>query len=208
MPKVTQAHEERRRQEILRAARTCFARHGYDKTTMDQIVSEAGLSKGAIYQYFRSKENLFLALYLLQEEQLQRDLVSAFTGGATMRDKLERGAQVFLGSLKGEYGELARIGLEFWSEAPRRPDLQEKFKESYAQWQTFVSEVIAQGIQTGEFRTDLNCEAIASAILAICDGLTLQWVICEAVFDPQEICAAFLSSLFQGMARHTPGAQQ
>jgi AcrR family transcriptional regulator len=54
--------QEQRIQEILDAALSCFAAKGYDKTTMDDIVEEAGLTKGGIYWYFKSKRDIFLAL--------------------------------------------------------------------------------------------------------------------------------------------------
>lgn len=171
---------------------------------MDQIVLEARLSKGAIYCYFKSKEELFLTLYVLQEEELRQRLANAFAEGGAVRQKLARGAQVFLSSLKAEYGEVARIGLEFWSEAPRRPDLQEQCRESYTRWQTFLARLLREGTRTGELRPDLNCEAIASAILGLCDGLCLQALTCGAVFEPEEVAGAFLSSLTHGIAPEPP----
>lgn len=54
--------QEQRIQEILDAAIRCFAVKGYDKTTMDDIVEEAGLTKGGIYWYFKGKRDIFLAL--------------------------------------------------------------------------------------------------------------------------------------------------
>ena len=56
MPKVTQAHLEARRQQILDAAFGCFARQGFHQTTMQDICREAELSPGAVYRYFDSKE--------------------------------------------------------------------------------------------------------------------------------------------------------
>ncbi|MER3460463.1 MAG: TetR family transcriptional regulator, partial [candidate division GAL15 bacterium] len=54
--------KERTRARILEAARRVFARSGYHGTLMDQVAQEAGLSKGALYVHFPSKEELFLAL--------------------------------------------------------------------------------------------------------------------------------------------------
>ena len=62
MPKISLVHEQKRRTQILAAAMTCFARQGYHATSMDDVVRESGLSVGAIYSYFPSKEDLFLAL--------------------------------------------------------------------------------------------------------------------------------------------------
>src|SRR5262249_32260773 len=128
MPKVSREHEQRRRNEILRTALKCFARRGYHETTMDDVVGEAGLSKGALYQYFKGKEDLFRGLRRVQLEELQRRLENAFTGVEGVKDKLERGARVFVSTLRSEYGDLARIELEFWSEAPRRSDLRREFR--------------------------------------------------------------------------------
>ena len=62
-PKLKPETLEERRAQILQAASTCFSRKGYHQTTMDDIVEEAGLSKGGVYWHFSSKKELFLAKY-------------------------------------------------------------------------------------------------------------------------------------------------
>src|ERR687898_1841511 len=62
MPRVSKDHLDARRQEILSAARTCFARHGYEGATVRRLEQETGLSRGAIFHHFRDKESLFLAV--------------------------------------------------------------------------------------------------------------------------------------------------
>jgi AcrR family transcriptional regulator len=62
LPKVDQDHLDARRQQILEAARTRFATHGFARTSMADIVTESGLSTGAIYRYFNSKEELVIAV--------------------------------------------------------------------------------------------------------------------------------------------------
>ena len=61
MPKVTDAHLEARRQQILDAASACFARQGFHQTTMQDICRKAELSPGAVYRYFASKEDIIAA---------------------------------------------------------------------------------------------------------------------------------------------------
>lgn len=63
MPKVSQAHIDARRDQILDAATACFARHGIRETTIKAICAEAGLSAGALYRYFDSKEAMLAAVY-------------------------------------------------------------------------------------------------------------------------------------------------
>jgi len=59
---VSQDQLDARRQEILAAARACFARHGYEGATVRRLEDETGLSRGAIFHHFRDKESLFLAV--------------------------------------------------------------------------------------------------------------------------------------------------
>jgi AcrR family transcriptional regulator len=62
MPKVSQEHKERRREQILEGAQRAFARHGYEGATVARLEEETGLSRGAIFNYFQNKEALFVAL--------------------------------------------------------------------------------------------------------------------------------------------------
>ncbi|KAB2345626.1 TetR/AcrR family transcriptional regulator [Actinomadura rudentiformis] len=62
MPRVSEEHLERRRAQILDAARACFIRKGFHETSMQDIFAESGLSAGAVYRYFKSKTEIIEAL--------------------------------------------------------------------------------------------------------------------------------------------------
>jgi AcrR family transcriptional regulator len=62
MPKVSEEHKERRREQILDGARRCFGQHGYEGATVARLEKEIGLSRGAIFSYFASKDALFVEL--------------------------------------------------------------------------------------------------------------------------------------------------
>ena len=87
MPKISPAHEQQRRDQILAAAMACFARQGYHATSMDDVVRESGLSVGAIYTYFASKEDLFLALSDRRAEQTLSYLNELFRRPGPMSDR-------------------------------------------------------------------------------------------------------------------------
>ena len=63
MPKVSKEHSEARRRQIIDAAYQCFARKGFHQTTMRDIYEEAGLSPGAVYHYFDSKDEIIQASF-------------------------------------------------------------------------------------------------------------------------------------------------
>lgn len=62
MPKVSPEHAEARRSQILDGAQRAFARHGYEGATVAKLEAETGLSRGAIFNYFDSKQDLFVEL--------------------------------------------------------------------------------------------------------------------------------------------------
>jgi AcrR family transcriptional regulator len=62
MPKVSEAHRESRREQILLAAWKCFSRNGFHSTSMADVIKEAGLSAGAVYLYFKSKDEIIVAV--------------------------------------------------------------------------------------------------------------------------------------------------
>lgn len=70
MPKVTEEHKERRRAEILEAAQRVFARHGFEGATVARLEEETGLSRGAIFSYFESKDDLFVAVVSQSSDRL------------------------------------------------------------------------------------------------------------------------------------------
>src|SRR6266496_1923487 len=95
MPKISPAHEQHRRDQILAAATACFARQGYHATSMDDVVRESGLSVGAIYTYFSSKEDLFVALADARSEQSLAYMNDLFRSPGPMAEKCREAVDFF-----------------------------------------------------------------------------------------------------------------
>jgi AcrR family transcriptional regulator len=120
MPKVTEAHLEARRSQILDAAWTCFALKGYHQATMQDICQESGLSPGAIYRYFESKEAILKAINERSQE-MGRALVEearSLVGGPL--NTLEVIGQTMLSYFRDPMAETTtRINIEIWPEIIR-----------------------------------------------------------------------------------------
>jgi len=82
MPKVSQTYLDSRRAEILDAALECFSREGFHRTTMQDIVEQSGLSPGAIYNYFASKEEIIEAIADERHAREQQMIVARSSEGA------------------------------------------------------------------------------------------------------------------------------
>src|ERR1700760_3380381 len=90
MPKVTQQYKDDRREQILAAARRCFLRGGFHATSMQDLFDEAGLSSGAVYRYFSSKDDMILAI---ADENMQ-DVVAMIHAVATHEPGTSVGAAI------------------------------------------------------------------------------------------------------------------
>ena len=72
MPKISEEKRQARRDQILAAAWRCFSRRGLHSTSMEDIIREANLSSGAVYLYYKSKDELFLAAFSSAFQEMRR----------------------------------------------------------------------------------------------------------------------------------------
>jgi AcrR family transcriptional regulator len=103
-----------RRKQIMDAALTCFTRKGYTNTTMDDIVAESGLSKGALYWYFKSKDDLFTEMVGSVFEDFGLEAMAELEHYQSVASKLAAGAgymATFAEQCQGLFG----LFVEFWS---------------------------------------------------------------------------------------------
>src|SRR5918992_1121898 len=159
MPKVSDAHKERRREEILAAAQRCFARYGYEGATVARLEAESGLSRGAIFNYFENKETLFATLAIRTAERL--------TG-----IWLERGLRAALEAIAAEDPDWLSVQLE----AIRRVRTDAAFREIVARHEAKVRrgrpERLARLREQG-VRDDVPIESVAGFLNLVANGLAL-----------------------------------
>ncbi|MGA2807819.1 MAG: helix-turn-helix domain-containing protein [Terracidiphilus sp.] len=79
---------EFRRSEIIDAARSVFARRGFEHGIIDEIASEAGIAKGTVYLYFRSKTEIYKAVLDHDMKTLKKDTLDRIEAAATLKDKI------------------------------------------------------------------------------------------------------------------------
>ena len=180
MPKVSAQYRNERRAHILAAARRCFVRNGFHETSMQELVREAGMSSGAVYRYFPSKESMIAAI---AEENLDGVV-------ASVRDSIQHGATVgaalasvleYVTARHAEDG-FAAIALLVWSEALRNPALAARLRDSFAT----ATEMIAEAAEAGSSGTGpLAPQVAATMLICLLPGYLLQLTIrgAEAVED-------------------------
>ena len=174
-----------RRNRIMDAAMRVFARLGVHQARMDDVAREARLSKGALYWYFRSKEDLLKAILARMFEpdlQLMEELVRQRERSAV--ERLETLARKALDSLPQMRVTQALL-YEFYALAARTGPLQVLIRDYYRRYYELLTELLAQGVEQGELRIQ-NPRRAAMALLAQFEGLFLISVLLPGVDLHQE----------------------
>ena len=126
MPKVVPEYKEEARSRILDGAGQVFAEKGYHEATMDEAAKQLGVSKGALYLYFSSKEELFEALCRKAPSAFKDILHSTFND---LQNPLESAAEFFDRMMK-IFGSSPRLGFEILSEAAHNPSLRRILRQN------------------------------------------------------------------------------
>lgn len=175
MPKVTDAHIEARRHQILEAARTCFSRQGFHQTSMQEICKEAGLSPGAVYGYFPSKDHIIAATCLACQEGIIDLIAAAKAQGGSPLQTLDFIVDHGLSMLSGEdFQEFANINIQLWSESMRSDEVKDAFlTATVINLVTAFAELFSQAQDEGLVDRHLDPRALAVTIMATFHGLVL-----------------------------------
>ena len=176
-----QNRSQQTRQRILNAALLVFARDGYAASSVKEICMTAGVSKGAFFHHFPTKQALFLELLNNWLAQLDAQLES-------IRKEFEGVPQALIqmaglmGNIYQAAGGYLPVFLEFWTQASHDPAVWQAVIAPYRRYQDYFASLIQEGINEGSFRKEIDPQAAARALVSLALGLLMQ-----AVFDPQTV---------------------
>ena len=192
MPKVTEAHVEARRRQILDAALACFSRNGFHQTTINDICEEAGLSAGAVYSYFDSKDSMIAECCTHGQVE-----IGAVFGDAhmldTAREAIERLADVFIMEVASPEPQSAtRLEVQLWSETLRNRDVLSAAMGPRGEVLAGLQAIIERGQSNGDVAASVDAEYAARVLLSLRDGLVLQ-----RSMDPDTDVGRYVAALKQ-----------
>ncbi len=192
-----------RRSEILAVALKAFDAHGFAGTTIDAVAEEAGIAKGSVYNYFRSKQELFY--------QVLADVIGGAKAdvGPMLEDpklsateKLRRMLDYWSDQM-AYFASFGRLVLEFWATAARsdrQGELAAALRESDTYWLERIGAVLAEGIASGDFRGDLAPEVSALLIMVTMDGVMLNTILGIGPDLDASVIDAMKQSILVGLA--------
>ena len=172
----TSAHRKRggdTRRLLMDAALAIFTAEGYERATVDEIVREAGFSKGAFYVHFESKEDLFWALLEERIEHQQEAFREAMSPTAPAAESLRTILDgVFTLDRKDPLWRA--IFPEFAAHAARNEKVRGRLADLYARWHGFIVSALEAGQGAGRVRKDIDADFVASVLIAVVEGTIMQ----------------------------------
>ncbi len=171
-PKVTEEYKEERKKEILKAAYEVFCKKGYEPTTMKDIVDASGLSRGGVYQYYSSTEEMFRDI-IDRNDRIGREELTKVVGSS---DSVWKVIKDFVnGYREVPTSNFAIVQFEF-AVISWRSDSEDRFDYILKRlkfWRENLIDLISEGVKRGEFHPVQKVETIVDFMTNVFDGLVL-----------------------------------
>jgi len=167
MPKLSEKVQDARRARILDAAERCFARSGFQGATMQAICREAGVSAGAVYVYFRSKEELIEGLSRRDRAEVREEFARAAMG----HDLVEGMALVLHAAVLDKPLDKVRLLIEMGAEAGRNPAISRMLCDCDADIRGALEAILADAVARGQIAPALPIPDLAALLIVTVDGL-------------------------------------
>jgi AcrR family transcriptional regulator len=186
---------EQTRDRLLAAAATVFADRGYEQTSLDEISAAAGLTKGAIYSNFGSKDDLFYALMSSQINDRLSQITNSIGALTTFAEFSRDAGRVLSNATVGD-PKWHLTFIEFWTRAMRNP----KLRRDFAAHRRAARDVIAEYLEDHAVRLGvtlpLPAPRLAITLLALSNGLAI-----EQLLEPEHADKSLLPDLLEAAAR-------
>ncbi len=200
MPKIVD--KDMKKLEISGKAMKIFARKGFEKTTIQEIAEGAGIGKGTIYEYFKTKEDIMshaiLSFFAEMEKSFSTDLMA-------IEDPREKLKQFIISS--ADMGlmddDIWIVFTEIWYYNMRGGygSIHKLFNSFLNQYRELFASIIDEGISKGLFREDLDSRSIAAGIGGLLDGIGLHYLLDKKSIDIRKTAVVFFETLLRGMEK-------
>ena len=202
MPKIVD--KEAKKMEILHAAMQVFAQKGVVKTKIIDIATTAGVGKGTIYEYFRSKEEIFTSAYTYFFQTMESMVQEALSKEDDPLKQLELILTISLEAFMHIGEEFADIMMEFWAEGIRNKnqDILDaiNLKEVYSNYRKMIQQILKKGIEKGVFKP-MDTKSTASILIGALDGIMLQWIMDRKAINLRKVPVVILDSIIEGIRK-------
>ena len=200
MPKIVD--KEEKKAQILEASIKVLAEKGWNKTKISDIAEAADIGKGTVYEYFRSKDEVFAASFQYFMTQVENSVAERLS---SIDDPLEQLLAYFYSwadIFESDYMDYLEIVLDFWAEGIRN---REEFSsielmDFYYNNRTVIESLLDECIAQDKIKS-IDTKIVASIIIGSLDGLMIQWIMDRNVFDLKEAVSSTARLIIDGLKK-------
>ena len=184
----------------MNAAIEKFCLNGYDAASVSDICREAGVSKGAFYHHFPSKQALFLAIMRDWLQGIDTQLFANRTHGKNIPQTIQDMGSMLGVIFQAASGQLPMF-MEFMVQASRDKEVWNAVIAPYRQYQQGFSDLINEGKKEGSFRADVEAGEAAWVLISLAVGILLQGVVDPGAADWESVTNKGVQMIMDGLKR-------
>ena len=195
-------HRERTEQ-ILAAARSVFGQRGFAEARMDDIADEAGISKGTLYLYFKSKQDIISGLLVATFEVFREGTTALLEDDRPVHDILlsyTRQTAIYM----QEDASISNIAYDYYAAAARQPEMKAFLRDYFRDYRTILTKILNKGIEQGEY-TPFDTGEAATLLIAQLEGLTLLWFTDPETVHLERLSIRAINTFFDGLTHKDVG---
>jgi AcrR family transcriptional regulator len=178
MPRITDERREARHEQILEAARACLQEHGLEAVSMEMIIARSGLSTGAVYGYFKGKDQIINAVVTGGTAAMAKDLGPVVTNPQPppLPEFVGQVLEAVVGFNRRKKGDIDRllVSLHGWSHSQSDPELKAATRASYAGLRKLFADEVKRWQAGGTFDPAADPNAAAELLMSITLGFVAQ----------------------------------
>jgi TetR/AcrR family acrAB operon transcriptional repressor len=185
----------------------CFARYGYQATSVDRIAKAAGLTKGALYYHFKDKEDLLLEAVKNRIGQFERRVTGDLSPTGDAATALRNLTRLCLDhATKSNHRRfIVTLMVEALDTNAR---LSAQFRDMMSRFRAFLRGIIESGQQQGIFRVDISSASASAVFAGAVMGAEIQYYQDPDTINLEETLATFVDQFLMWLASSAPGAER
>ncbi|MDR1194577.1 MAG: TetR/AcrR family transcriptional regulator [Peptococcaceae bacterium] len=194
--------QKNRRDAIVRAAIESFSGKGFHETKIEEVAVAAGVGKGTVYEYFRSKEELLVAAAKYQMDETVQQALNAMDSQTTVRGKLNALVETVMGQRQSNCGQ---VNLNFSNMGQYVKEFKQTAQAETRRWREWMAEILRQGVESGEIR-QVNVDIFLGALMGAITYIMRPWEEPPVMIynTPSEAAARVVAFFFDGIGKNSP----
>lgn len=201
MPK--KVDKDAKKDKIIKAAMKVFAKKGIYETKIEMVAQKAGIAKGTIYEYFKSKDELAQMVFNYLLVQMNMHVKQNMAAAVSPAEKLKAGILAYVDVEALGLSDISEILPDLWAYGIRlrnsKVDIPFDLRWIYLQYRDLFSRALKEGIDKGDFR-QIDTKSVSGSIVAAADGFYLQWMSDRKNFNLKSAAEDYINTLLTGIS--------